>query len=223
MMGLRLAESLQRNVQSDNSNDSHGLRYRLESTLRGLPISINKKFIDSCLYINHYFDFSPEKQGFLKESSELELVFRRLNAQLNEETFVGDWFLIDQDCIDQFGKVTGDSQWIHTDPERAQKQSRFKTTVSQGFLTLALIPILTDSVDPAKTIYEEACMVVNCGINKVVFPYPVKCGKRIRARTQVTQLTPMKKSLEIIREVTIEIEGCKRPACIAEMVLRLYF
>lgn len=222
-MGLKLAQPLQKNDRSNNSKYHQGLRDRVESTLRYFPTSINKKLTDSFSYINHYFDFTHEQQRFLEESSELELVFSRLNAQLNEETFVGDWFLIDQDCIDQFAKVTGDSQWIHTDPERAQQQSRFKTTVSQGFLTLALIPILTNSVDPANTIYPEARMVVNCGINKVVFPFPVKSGKRIRARTQVIKLTPMKKSLEIIREVTIEIEGCKRPACIAEMVLRLYF
>lgn len=119
--------------------------------------------------------------------------------------------------------VTGDQQWIHTSPDRAKKESPYRTTIAHGFLTLALIPSLTDSVDPEKNIYPEARMVVNYGLNSVVFPFPIKIGKRIRARTRVTKLVPMKRGLEVVREIKIEIENISRPACIAETVVRLYF
>ena len=66
-------------------------------------------------------------------------------------------------------------------------------------------------------------MVVNYGLNKVHFPFPVKVGKRIRARSRVVSLTPMKRGLEIVREVTVEIENSTRLACVAEPVVRLYF
>jgi len=37
------------------------------------------------------------------------------------------------------------------------------------------------------------------------------------------QITPMKKSIELVNEVSIEVENKKRLACVAETVLRLYF
>ena len=65
-------------------------------------------------------------------------------------------------------------------------------------------------------------MLVNYGMNKVVFPAPVRVGKRIRARTRIIAVTPLRRGLELVREVTIEVENSKRPACVAEMLLRLY-
>jgi hypothetical protein len=34
---------------------------------------------------------------------------------------------------------------------------------------------------------------------------------------------PMKRSIEVVNEVSIEVENSKRLACVAETVLRLYF
>ena len=156
-------------------------------------------------------------------TAQTEKMYNQLKLQLGEETFLGQWYLVDQNCIDQFAEVTGDSQWIHTNPERAQRESPFKTTIAHGFLTLALIPTLTDTVNPDNNPYPEAKMAVNYGLNQVRFPSPVKSGTRVRARTRLIAVTPMKRSIEIISEVSIEIENSKRVACIAETVLRLYF
>ena len=150
-------------------------------------------------------------------------MYLELHSKLGEETFIGDWFEIDQACIDNFAAVTGDEQWIHTDPERAKQESPFKTNISQGFLTLALIPMLTKSIDPTHSVYPGTRMVVNYGLNKVHFPFPVKVGKRIRARSRVVSLTPMKRGLEVVSEVSVEIENSTRLACVAEPVVRLYF
>jgi acyl dehydratase len=219
-----------RTIQHDDTIVSTSLLERLESNIRHLPTSINKKLIDSFgsdSYLGHYLHlFEPEAkeaEKFINQCPALKTVYLRLLSDINQETFVGDWFEVNQQCIDQFAKATGDNQWIHTDPERAKQQSPFKTTISQGFLTLALIPKLTNSIDPDNTIYPEAKMVVNYGMNRVSFPYPLKVGKRIRARTRVTKLVPLKRGLEIVREVRMEIEKSSRPACIAETVLRLYF
>ncbi|TQV86741.1 MaoC family dehydratase [Aliikangiella coralliicola] len=150
-------------------------------------------------------------------------MYRKLEQRLGEETFVGEWFSVDQECINQFAEVTGDRQWIHTDPERAAKESPFKTTIAHGFLTLALLPKLTDAVDDTNNPYPEAKMSVNYGLNQVRFPYPVKAGSRVRARSKLVGLTPMRKSIELVNEVSIEVENSKRLACVAETVLRLYF
>lgn len=200
------------------------------STIRQFPGIINKKLADALnisLPLGQYLPFFDneyqEREALLAQCEALRVVYDRLNQQLGEESYVGQWYTVDQNGIDQFANVTGDQQWIHTDPVRASKESPFKTTIAHGFLTLALLPVLTDSVDPEKNLYPEAKMMVNYGLNRVLFPFPVKAGKRIRARTRVIKLVPMKRGLEIVREVRIEIEKTKKPACIAETVLRLYF
>ncbi len=43
--------------------------------------------------------------------------------QVGQEIHTGPWLEIEQDRIDRFAEVTGDLQWIHTDPERAEKES----------------------------------------------------------------------------------------------------
>jgi acyl dehydratase len=34
------------------------------------------------------------------------------------------WHLVDQDRIDRFAEVTGDGQWIHTDPDVPARRAR---------------------------------------------------------------------------------------------------
>jgi acyl dehydratase len=202
---------------------------KFESTIGQFPSSINKKFNDvlqTPLPFGLHWHFSPEAQQtslLLEQNEGLKTVYNRLNQQLGEETFVGEWYLVDQQAINQFADVTGDVQWIHTDPERAKTHSPFRSTIAHGFFTLALLPMLTESVNPDKNHFPEAKMVVNHGLNRVVFPFPVKVGKRIRARTRVIKLVPIKRGLDVIREVSVEIENSSRSACVAETVLRLYF
>jgi len=65
--------------------------------------------------------------------------------------------------------------------------------------------------------------VINYGINKLRFPNAVVSGSRIRARCKLVSISPVKDSLELVEEYTVEIEGQERPACVAECVMRLYF
>lgn len=225
---MRLVESLKQSQQKLETMNA-GFRERVESTFRQWPRAINRKFADMRSLSMHWlpqpalFDASNDEAALLAENSTLAAVHARLSAKLGEETFVGDWFTVDQACIDRFAEATGDRQWIHTEPLRAEQESPFRSTIAHGFLTLSLIPLLTDSIDPRSNLYPEARMVVNCGMNKVRFPHPVRSGRRVRARSRILQLVPARRSLEVVREVTIEIEHSNRPACVAEMVLRLYF
>ncbi|NLS14563.1 MaoC family dehydratase [Vibrio sp. SM6] len=154
---------------------------------------------------------------------EAQVLFDELNAQLGEVIHTGDWILVDQERINQFGAVTEDMQWIHTDPERAAQESPFKTTIAHGFLTLALLPRLTDSVDPENSLFPTAKLVVNIGLNQVRFPYPVKAGNNLRAVSRLTKVTPIKKGIEVEREIKVEIEGVRRPAAVVTSVIQLHF
>ena len=143
---------------------------------------------------------------------------------IGEEIHVGSWLEIDQQRIDAFARVTGDEQWIHIDPERAAKESPYGTTIAHGFLTLSLLPYLTQSNHPDffEKNYPGMRMRVNYGLNRLRYPEPVRCGARIRARTEVQSVEEVKKGVQIVYLLTVEIEGRDKPACVAEQVVRVY-
>lgn len=165
----------------------------------------------------------PEQPKPVELKPEAEKVYLQLQSQLGEVIHTGDWLDVSQERINQFGQVTEDMQWIHTDPERAASESPFKTTIAHGFLTLALLPKLTDSVDPENNLFPTAKMVVNIGLNQVRFPYPVKAGNRVRAVSTLSKVTPIRRGLEVEREIKIEIDGVRRPGAIVTSVIQLHF
>ena len=93
-----------------------------------------------------------------------------------------DWVSITQDRIDDFAKATGDDQWIHTDVERARRESPWKETIAHGYLTLSLLPMLTAEIG---IVPEGVPAALNYGTDKVRFLAPVKSGSRVRARTEL--------------------------------------
>ena len=141
---------------------------------------------------------------------------------VGQELAVSDWITITQEQVNLFAEATGDHQWIHVDVERA-KAGPFKAPIAHGFLTLALLPQLTGSVDEATPEFPSARMVVNFGLEQVRFPYPIKVDSNIRARTKLSRVTPIKGGLELLKEIKIEIEGIRRPGCVIESVTRIYF
>lgn len=153
----------------------------------------------------------------------LEAVRSQLLEQVGEETHVGDWVEIDQERIDRFADATGDHQWIHVDVERAGRESPFRAPIAHGFLTLSMLPMLTSPGGVTEHRYPGVRLSVNYGLNRVRFPAPVRVGSRIRARTVLKEVAEVANALQLVREVTVEIEGLPKPACVAETVSRLYF
>ncbi len=147
-----------------------------------------------------------------------------LAPKLQTESHVGPWLTIDQERIDRFAEVTGDVQWIHTDPERASRESPYGTTVAHGFLTLSLLPYLTESNHPDffQKNYPGMRMRVNYGLNRVRFPAPVVVGSRIRARTVLHAAEKAGEAVQITYLITVEIDGEAKPACVAEFIARVY-
>ncbi|WP_320821816.1 MaoC family dehydratase [Reinekea sp.] len=160
----------------------------------------------------------PEKMG-----SDAQEMLQQLSAQMNQVTLVGEWLTVDQERINRFAEVTDDHQWIHTDVERAKEHSPFGGTIAHGFLTLALLPKLIGAVNPDTPPYPGAKMVVNLGLNQVRYPYPVKTGSRLRASKKVIHVALVRRGLEVTEEITVEIQGCRRPACVAQTLMLLVF
>jgi acyl dehydratase len=142
-----------------------------------------------------------------------------LKELVGKEIGVSNWFLVAQERIMQFAEATEDRQWIHVDPQRAQKESPYKGTIAHGFLTLSLISHL---MKEAFQIRGGIRLAVNYGLNRVRFPAPVRTGSRIRARFTLLGLKDLAGSYEATFSVTVETEGSDKPCCIAEWIVRYY-
>ncbi|GGO84698.1 hypothetical protein GCM10011348_31520 [Marinobacterium nitratireducens] len=202
-----------------NASDAH-LRQLSYFISHSLNNTLNNSWVSR---IHLFFEpgSDPDVQS-VKNPKVLDF-YRDWQTRIGQEVFLGDWMLVDQSRIDRFADVTGDRQWIHTDPERARNESPFGGTIAHGFLILSLLPELTDTVNPERPPYPEARMVVNCGLDQVRFPHPVKASSRIRARTTLKSLTPAKRSVEMVNRIEVEVEGSGRVVCVADSVLKLYF
>jgi acyl dehydratase len=132
---------------------------------------------------------------------------------------VSEWFAVDQARVNDFAQATGDHQWIHTDPERARRESPFGGPIAHGFLTLSLIPSLLQD-----TVKLQQRMGVNYGLNRVRFTAPVPAGSQVRASFAVASVTDVDDNgVQVVWNVTLERQGSDRPVCVAEFITRHYF
>jgi acyl dehydratase len=128
----------------------------------------------------------------------------------------GDWVQVTQERINQFAEATGDYQWIHVDVEKA-KAGPFGTTIAHGLLTLSMIGVLNES---GVFKFEGFKMGVNYGYDKVRFPTPVPVNSKVRLAGKVLSYEDLGKTVQTIIELTIEVEGAAKPACVAQMIFR---
>jgi acyl dehydratase len=144
---------------------------------------------------------------------------RELESRVGQEVGVSPWVEISQARIDQFAEATGDFQWIHVDKERA-KSSPFGGTIAHGFLTLSMLPKLTESTFE----FSDRRMGVNYGLNKVRFTSPVPAGAKIRGRFTLARFEKIEgNGVQTTWSAVIEREGGDKPVCVAETISRHYF
>jgi acyl dehydratase len=142
-----------------------------------------------------------------------------LLSLVGQEVAVGDWVEITQDRIDQFADATGDHQWIHTDVERAKRESPYGTTIAHGFLTLSMLSYLLKQM---VEIHLPIRMGINYGLNRVRFPAAVPAGSKIRARAVLQAVEEIAGGEQLLWNLTVEREGGDKPCCVAEWLVRQY-
>lgn len=130
-----------------------------------------------------------------------------------------DWVEVSQERIRAFADATGDQQWIHTDPQRAESESPFGGAIAHGYLTISLAPPLIDQL----YVIDGCRMTVNYGIEKMRLQEPVPAGSRVRVSAEIrnVRLLPSGAARTTVHCV-FEVEGGTRPACISDAVL-IYF
>jgi acyl dehydratase len=148
-----------------------------------------------------------------------QVKLRELESKVGLECGVSPWVEISQQRIDEFARATEDFQWIHCDPQRA-KDSPFGTTIAHGFLTLSMLPKLSESTFE----FSDRRMGVNYGLNKVRFTAPVPAGAKIRGRFTLAGYDKIEgNGVQTTWSVKIEREGGDKPVCVLEAISRHYF
>ncbi|MDG1760686.1 MAG: MaoC family dehydratase [Flavobacteriaceae bacterium] len=133
---------------------------------------------------------------------------------VGKELGISNWHSISQEQINAFAKVTGDNQWIHTDPEMAATHSPYKTTVVHGFFILSLIPKFCNETFA----FLDVNMGINYGLDKVRFMRATKVASPVRAKVSLMEFTPIPAGAKYKLEIVFELEDEKKPACIAEFI-----
>ena len=129
-----------------------------------------------------------------------------------------DWRSVTQADIDLFADLSGDHQWIHTEPERAATESPYGATIAHGNLTLSMI----DGFRLQLMRLQGVKLGINYGWDRVRFPAPVIAGTRVRARAELVSVDDLGEGwLQSVTRFTVEAEGQPKPACVADSVGRV--
>lgn len=141
----------------------------------------------------------------------------RIRSLSGQEVKPSRWVHISQEAINLFADATQDEQWIHTDPERAKRDSPFGATVAHGMFTASLAPRLALEVLELL----EAPIIINYGLNKVRFPAAVPAGTDVRLLLKVGEVIDVTGGVRATLHATMEAEGIDRPVCVAEFLLQI--
>lgn len=134
--------------------------------------------------------------------------YEEFESFLGKELGVSDYIQVTQDQINKFADATLDFQWIHTDPERAAKESPFNSTIAHGYLTLSLLTYLWFSIVDVRNVK----MIVNYGIENLRFQQPVLVNDKIRAKIYLHDIRNLRGIAKVQVKIIVEIEGKKKPA-----------
>lgn len=138
---------------------------------------------------------------------------------VGEKLGVSEYHTVTQEQINMFADATLDYQWIHTDPERAKKEGAFGATIAHGYLTLSLLPLMWDQVVKV----ENFSMLVNYGIESFKFGQPVLVNSRVRTHVWLKSITNLRGISKVQLQVSMEIEGNKKPAFDGQIVFLYHF
>ena len=139
-------------------------------------------------------------------------------AAVGQHLGESEWMTITQERVDLFADATDDHQWIHVEPERAERESPFGGPIAHGYLTLSLVTPLVGQIIDATGFR----MGVNYGAEKIRFPSPVPVGGRVRASATLDEATPFEGGIQMNLKVTVEVEGQAKPAMVGSILFRRY-
>ena len=124
------------------------------------------------------------------------------------------WFAIAQDRIERFGRATGDARWIHLDPERAARESPWKSTIADWFMLLSLVPGLLSQL----IVLRGWSTAINTGVDRCEFPGTAAAGSRVRMGARLARARVLAgNGCRLGLDIWFEVEGSPVPACRARV------
>lgn len=142
-----------------------------------------------------------------------------LPTSIGREFGPSDWIVIDQRRIDLFADATGDHQWIHTDPERASRESPFGKTIAHGHLTLSLAPWLLSQLLEVKGVG----WMVNPGFDNVRLRAPVPVDSRVRMSATLEKARVIRGGgVRVTYRIRYETDGRERAAALGSVNVVYY-
>jgi acyl dehydratase len=125
---------------------------------------------------------------------------------------------VTQEMIDDFARLSGDDYWIHTDRERAKRESPFGATVAHGMLVQSLVGRLSMPMPFEVTGFRN---MANYGSDRLRFPTPVPADSRIHGRSRFTEVKAVPAGTLLTLDIHIHVLGNDRPS-VTNAVLVLY-
>ena len=145
--------------------------------------------------------------------------YQEFESYLGQDLGVSEYLTITQDQINTFADATLDHQWIHTDPERAAKESPFGGPIAHGYLTLSVAPHLWEQIAEIRNIK----MMINYGIEKFRFNQPVKVGDQVRLKAKMVDIADLRGITKAQIKVDLEIKDQRKPAFTGILVFLYHF
>ena len=128
-----------------------------------------------------------------------------------------EWLAVDQERVDAFARSVDDWHWAHNDVELASR-GPFGGPIGHAHLTLSLVPHLFASLVG----FAEGEDAMFYGYNRVRFPTAVPVGAAVRLRVDVVDVVDIGGGEQLTVDLTVEIDGGERPACVAQALFRHY-
>lgn len=132
---------------------------------------------------------------------------------------VSEWHKITQEQINKFADATLDHQWIHTDPERAKKESPFGTTIAHGYLSVSILAYHWEQIVEVNNVK----MLVNYGMDHLKFGQPVLVDSEVRIVAKLKSIKDLRGISKAEIDVTMEIKDGRKPAFDATVIFVYHF
>jgi acyl dehydratase len=123
---------------------------------------------------------------------------------------------VDQGMIDCFAVLTRDSQWVHVDTARAERE--VGSTLAHGYLTLSLIPHFVSELLRISDVGHG----LNYGSDRVRYPAPLRCGTAVTGTLKILAYAPRGSGGLLRMEVAVSPINGDVPVCVAETLTLLF-
>ncbi len=147
-----------------------------------------------------------------KTGRSVPLDIEALAALAGKELGVTGWREVTQDAVSAFADLTGDHQFIYTDPGRA-RETVFGGPIAHGFYTVSQAPMLLDEL----LSLEHFPVTVIDGLDELQFPSPLPIGDSVRMWARLSDVQRSEEGATLLVELTFERATSDKPACVARL------